>query len=72
MLNDSTVYSSLDCASEYCHITPSPMPQKKSAFVIPISTIELKKAPFGLAQGSMHFQQLISKVLKGLPFVFGY
>ena len=41
---------------------------QKSAFVTPISKFEFKKVPLGLAQALPHFQQLINKVLKNLPF----
>ena len=31
-----------------------------------------KKLPFNIAQAPPHFQQLLSEVLKVLPFVFAY
>ena len=72
MLNSSTVYCSLDCTSECHHITPVPEAQKKSAFVMQFGKFKFKKIPFGLVQALTHFQQLINKVLKSLPFAFGY
>ena len=64
MLNGSSVYLPLQYTSGYHHITVSPEAQKKSSFN--------KKVPFSLAQVPMHFQYLINKVVKGLPFSFGY
>ena len=72
MLNGSTIYSSLDCISGYYYITLSPEDQKKAAFVIPVAKFKSMKVHFSLAQAPTHFQQLINKVLKCLPFAFGY
>ena len=72
MLNEPTIYSSLDCISGYHHIVLSPKAQKKSAFVTLFGKFKFKKVPFGLAQTPAHFQQLINAVVKGLHFAFGY
>ena len=33
---------------------------------------EFTRCPFGLSQAPAYFQRLINKVIKGLPFAFGY
>ena len=38
----------------------------------PFGNFDFKKVPFGLVQGPTHFQKLINKVLKGIPFTSGY
>ena len=63
MINDSTVYLSLDLISGYHHIALSPKAQKNSAFVTPNGMFEFKKVPFGLAQAPIHFQQLINNLI---------
>ena len=71
MPNSSTVYFSLHCTSGYHYIALAPKAQNKSTFVMPIRKFEFKKVPFGLAQTHTCFQQLINKVLRGLPLAFG-
>ena len=71
LLNGSTVYSLLDCNSQYQHIALSLKEQKKSAFVMPFGKFEFKKLDFGLAQTHTHFLQLINEVPKGPFFAFG-
>ena len=44
----------------------------KSAFVTPMDKFEFTRCPFGLSQSPAYFQRLINKVIKGLPFAFGY
>ena len=44
----------------------------KSAFVTPMDKFEFTRCPFGLTQAPAYFQKLINKVIKGLPFAFGY
>ena len=44
----------------------------KSAFVTPMDKFEFTRCPFGLSQAPAYFQRLINKVIKGLPFAFGY
>ena len=52
MLNDSTVYYSLDCTSGILYCFFSLEAQKKCIFVTPSEKFELKKVLFGLAQAS--------------------
>ena len=50
----------------------SPEARAKSAFVTPMDKFEFTRYPFGLTQAPAYFQRLINKVIKGLPFAFGY
>ena len=50
----------------------SPKARAKSAFVTPMDKFEFTRCPFGLSQAPVYFQRLINKVIKGLPFAFGY
>ena len=70
MLNGSTIYLAIDCASGYHHIALSPEAQRNLAFVIPVGKFDFKKVPFVLAQSLANFQQLINEVLKGISFAF--
>ena len=74
-LRGSKVYSTFDMRSGYYHMGLSQGSQPKSAFVIggpQGGKFEFKVCPFGLAQAPAYFQRLVSEVLKGLPFAFGY
>ena len=42
------------------------------AFVTPLDKFEFTRYPFGLTRVPAYFQRLINKVIKGLPFAFGY
>ena len=44
----------------------------KFAFVTPTDKYEFTRCPFRLTQAPAYFQRLISKVLTGLNFTFGY
>ena len=44
----------------------------KTALTYPFGKYEYLKVPFGLAQAQAYFQELMNKVLKGLPFVMAY
>ena len=44
----------------------------KSDFVTPMDKFEFIRCPFGLSQAPAYFQRLINKVIRGLPFAFGY
>ena len=50
----------------------SPEARAKLAFVTPLDKFEFTRCPFGLTQAPVYFQRLINKVIKGLPFAFGY
>ena len=44
----------------------------KTAFTSPFGKYEYVKVPFGLAQAPAYFQELMTGVLKDLPFVMAY
>ena len=44
----------------------------KTAFISPFGIYEYLKVPFGLAQAPAYFQELMSKILKDLPFTIAY
>ena len=58
--------------SGYHHMALSLEARAKSAFVTPMDKFEFTRCPFGLSQAPAYFQRLINKVIKGLPFAFGY
>ena len=71
-LRGSQIFSTFDLRSGYHHIELSPEARAKSAFVTPLDKFEFTRCPFGLSQAPAYFQRLINKVIKGLPFAFGY
>ena len=71
-LRGSKIFSTFDLRSGYHHMALSLEARAKSAFVTPIDKFEFTRCPFGLSQAPAYFQRLINKVIKGLPFAFGY
>ena len=71
-LRGSKIFSTFDLRSRYHHMELSLEARAKSAFVTPMDKFEFTKCPFGLSQAPSYFQRLINKVIKGLPFAFGY
>ena len=74
-LEGSTIYSIFDMGSGYYHLELTPESQAKSAFVVGGprgGKWEFKRCPFGLTQAPAYFQLLVSKVIEGLLFAFGY
>ena len=71
-LRGSKIFSTLDLRSGYHHMALSLEARAKSAFVTPVDKFEFTRCPFGLSQAPAYFQRLINKVIKGLPFAFGY
>ena len=71
-LKGSKIFSTFDLRSGYHHMELSPEPRAKSVFVTPMGKFEFTRCPFGLTQAPAYFQRLINKVIKGLPFAFGY
>ena len=71
-LRGSKIFSTFDHRSGYHHMELSPEGRAKSAFVTPLDKFEFTHCPFGLTQAPAYFQRLINKVIKGLPFAFGY
>ena len=71
-LRGSKIFSTFDLRSGYHHMALSLEARAKSAFVTPMDKFEFTRCPFGLSQAPAYFQRLINKVIKGLPFAFGY
>ena len=71
-LRGSKILSTFDLRSGYHHMELSPEARAKPAFVTPLDKFEFTRCPFGLSQTPAYFQRLINKVIKGLPFAFGY
>ena len=74
-LEGLTIYSTFDMRSGYYHLELTLESQSKSAFVVGGprgGKWEFKRCPFGLTQAPAYFQLLVSKVIEGLPFTFGY
>ena len=74
-LQGSKVFSALDMRSGYFHIELSEEAKPKTAFVPggPHGCkYQFNRCPFGLSQAPAYFQRLVQKVLRGLPFAFGY
>ena len=74
-LQGSKIFSALDMRSGYFHIELSEEAKPKTAFVpggSHGSKYQFNRCPFGLSQAPAYFQRLVHKVLRGLPFTFGY
>ena len=71
-LKGSKIFSTFNLRSGYHYMELSPEARAKSAFVTPLDKFEFTRCPFGLTQAPAYFQRLINKVIKGLPFAFGY
>ena len=71
-LRGSKIFSTFDLRSGYHHMALSLEARAKSAFVTPTDKFGFTRCPFGLSQAPAYFQRLINKVIKGLPFAFGY
>ena len=71
-LKGSKIFSTFDLRSGYHHMELSPETRAKSAFVTPMDKFEFTRCPFGLTQGICLFPKIDYKVIKGLPFAFGY
>ena len=73
-LEGSMIYST-DMCSGFYHLELTPESQSKSAFVVGGprgGKWEFKRCPFRLTQAPAYFQLLVSKVIEGLLFAFGY
>ena len=71
-LRGSKIFSTFDLRSGYHHMALSWEARAKSAFVTLMDKFEFTRCPFGLSQAPAYFQRSINKVIKGLPFAFGY
>ena len=74
-LEGLTIYSTFDMRSGYYHLELTLESQSKSAFVVRGprgGKWEFKRCPFGLTQAPAYFQLLVSMVIEGITFTFGY
>ena len=71
-LNGAKYFSTLDLRAGYHHIGLTTDLIPKTAFTSPFSKYEYVKVPFRLAQAPAYFQELMTGVLKDLPFAMAY
>ena len=71
-LNGAKYFSTLDLRAGYHHIGLTTDSIPKTAFTSPFGKYEYVKVPFGLAQALAYFQELMTGVLKDLPFSMAY
>ena len=71
-LNGAKYFSTLDLRAGYHHIGLTTDLIPKTAFTSPFGKYEYIKVPFGLAQAPAYFQELMTEVLKDLPFAMAY
>ena len=71
-LNGAKYFSTLDLRAGYHHIRLTKDSIPKTAFTSPFGKYEYIKVPFGLAQAPAYFQELMTGVLKDLPFAMAY
>ena len=62
----------MDLRAGYHHIRLTTDSIPKTAFTSPFGKYEYVKVPFGLAQAPVYFQELMTGVLKDLPFSMAY
>ena len=71
-LKGAKYFSTLDLRAGYHHIGLTTDSIPKTAFTSPFGKYEYVKVPFGLAQALAYFQELMTGVLKDLPFAMAY
>ena len=71
-LNGAKYFSTLDLRAGYHHIGLTADSIPKTAFTSLFGKYEYVKVPFGLAQAPAYFQELMTGVLKDLPFAMAY
>ena len=71
-LNGAKYFSTLDLRARYHHIELTTDSIPKTAFTSPSGKYKYVKVPFGLAQAPAYFQELMTGVLKDLPFAVAY
>ena len=62
----------MDLRAGYHHIGLTADSIPKTAFTSPFGKYEYAKVPFGLAQAPAYFQELMTGVLRDLPFTMAY
>ena len=70
--NGAKYFSTLDLRAGYHHIGLTTDSIPKTAFMSPFGKYEYVKVPFRLAQAPAYFQELMTGVLKDLPFAMAY
>ena len=71
-LNGAKYFFTLDLRAGYHHIRLTTDLIPKTAFTSPFGKYEYVKVPFRLAQAPAYFQELMTGVLKDLPFAMAY
>ena len=71
-LNGAKYFSTLDLRAGYHHIGLTTDSILKTAFTSQFGKYEYVKVPFGLVQAPAYFQELMTGVLKDLPFTMAY
>ena len=71
-LGKAKFFTTLDLRAGYHHIALTKDSIPKTGFCINFGKYEYLKVPFGLAQAPAYFQNLMNKVLAGLPFAIAY
>ena len=71
-LNGARYFSTLDLRAGYHHIPLDRSSIPKTAFNSPFRKFEYVKVPFGLAQASAYFQELMTGNLKDFNFTIAY
>ena len=71
-LNGTKYFSTIDLRAGYHHIGLTTDLIPKTVFTSPFGKYEYVKVPFGLAQAPAYFQELMTGVLKDLPFAMAY
>ena len=71
-LNGAKYFSTLDLRAGYHHIGLTTDSIPKTTFTSPFGKYEYVKVPFRLAQAPAYFQELMTGVLKDLPFAMAY
>ena len=71
-LNGAKYFCTLDLRAGYHHIRLTADSIPKTAFTSPFGKYEYLKVPFGLAQAPAYYQELMTRVLKDLPFAMAY
>ena len=71
-LNGAKYFSTLDLRARYHHIGLTTDSIPKTTFTSPFGKYEYVKVPFRLAQAPAYFKELMTGVLKDLPFAMAY
>ena len=71
-LNGATYFTTLDLHAGYHHIPLDKSSIPKMAFNSPFGKFEYVKVLFGLVQALAYFQELMTGILKDLPFAIAY